>query len=110
MNVPSNGTVNGRPAVPAVAATFGRFDLIPKLMALKTVEVPQVPGLDAYVRDRKAAIVLGKALFWDAKVGSDGNACASCHREENVMAAGRTSNAKLDCFRRHVDTAGKHKT
>ncbi len=25
------------------------------------------------------AIVLGKALFWDQQVGSDGQACASCH-------------------------------
>ncbi len=33
-----------------------------------------------YVRDRAAAMVLGKALFWDMQVGSDGvQACASCH-------------------------------
>lgn len=25
------------------------------------------------------AVVLGKALFWDQQVGSDGQACASCH-------------------------------
>jgi cytochrome c peroxidase len=25
------------------------------------------------------AVVLGKALFWDVSVGSDGMACASCH-------------------------------
>ena len=29
--------------------------------------------------DRQAAIVLGKALFWDQVAGSDGLACASCH-------------------------------
>lgn len=28
---------------------------------------------------RKWAIVLGKALFWDQAVGSDGQGCASCH-------------------------------
>ena len=33
-----------------------------------------------YVRNRDVAIVLGKALFWDMQVGSDGvQACASCH-------------------------------
>jgi hypothetical protein len=33
-----------------------------------------------YVQDRDAAIALGKALFWDMQVGSDGvQACASCH-------------------------------
>jgi len=34
--------------------------------------------LGKYVRDRDAAIVLGKALFWDMQAGSDGQACASC--------------------------------
>jgi cytochrome c peroxidase len=28
---------------------------------------------------RKVAAQLGKALFWDMALGSDGNACASCH-------------------------------
>lgn len=33
-----------------------------------------------FVKDRKAAIALGKALFWDMQLGSDGQtACASCH-------------------------------
>lgn len=32
------------------------------------------------VKDRAAAIALGKALFWDMQLGSDGKtACASCH-------------------------------
>ena len=78
-NVKSDATVSGRPAVPAVNANFGRFDLIPKLTALKLVEIPPVAGLEQFVRDRNMAIVLGKAFFWDAMVGSDGNACASCH-------------------------------
>jgi cytochrome c peroxidase len=42
--------------------------------------VPEPPGLDRFVRDRTALIVLGKALFWDMQLGSDGRtACASCH-------------------------------
>ena len=33
-----------------------------------------------YARDRDAAIVLGKALFWDMQVGSDGvQSCGTCH-------------------------------
>ncbi len=51
--------------------------------SLKGVAVPAVPGLldgDApIVIDKTAAIALGKALFWDVNVGSDGMACASCH-------------------------------
>ncbi|MFM2222961.1 MAG: hypothetical protein RLZZ78_1218, partial [Armatimonadota bacterium] len=35
--------------------------------------------LDVYIKDRAAAIRLGKALFWDMQVGSDKTACASCH-------------------------------
>lgn len=50
------------------------------LRSLKTVAVPAVPGLAQYVRDEKALVVLGKALFWDMQAGSDGKtACASCH-------------------------------
>ena len=79
LGVPSNGKVNGVNAVPAVRAVPGRVDLIPALMSLKTVEIPPVAGLDGFIRDRQSAIVLGKALFWDGGVGSDGVACASCH-------------------------------
>jgi cytochrome c peroxidase len=35
--------------------------------------------ISAIIKDNKAAIQLGKALFWDAAIGSDGMACASCH-------------------------------
>ncbi len=42
--------------------------------------VPLPSTLNEYVKDRAAAILLGKALFWDMQVGSDGiQACASCH-------------------------------
>jgi Di-haem cytochrome c peroxidase len=42
--------------------------------------VPDPVELAAYIENRTAAIKLGKALFWDMQVGSDGvTACASCH-------------------------------
>ena len=48
--------------------------------SLKTVAVPEPPNLSDYVQDKQAAILLGKALFWDMQVGSDGvTACATCH-------------------------------
>ncbi|TMB33408.1 MAG: cytochrome C peroxidase [Deltaproteobacteria bacterium] len=48
--------------------------------SLKTLAVPEPPNLSDFVKNRSAAIVLGKALFWDQQVGSDGvQACASCH-------------------------------
>jgi cytochrome c peroxidase len=40
---------------------------------------PKLPDLTGIVKDPKWAVVLGKALFWDVSVGSDGMACASCH-------------------------------
>ncbi len=50
---------------------------------LQNVPVPPVPGLldgsDPIVIDKAKAIALGKALFWDVNVGSDGMACGSCH-------------------------------
>src|SRR5262245_43747938 len=47
--------------------------------ALTTVPIPDVDDLDDFVSSRSWAVVLGKALFWDQQVGSDGMACASCH-------------------------------
>src|SRR5262245_30223774 len=48
--------------------------------SLKEMDIPDPTNLSAYVRNRGAAIALGKALFWDMQVGSDGiQACASCH-------------------------------
>jgi cytochrome c peroxidase len=49
------------------------------LASLKTVSVPDPPNLSDFVKDRAAAIALGKAFFWDTSVGSDGVSCASCH-------------------------------
>jgi len=58
---------------------------------LKTVAVAEPSNLSEFVRDRQAAIALGKALFWDMQVGSDGQtACATCHF--NAGADSRTKN------------------
>src|SRR4051812_20330204 len=46
----------------------------------QTLPVPEPSTLMNFVKDRNAAINLGKALFWDMQVGSDGmQACATCH-------------------------------
>src|SRR5438046_1349350 len=42
--------------------------------------VPDAIELAQFIKDKSAALRLGKALFWDMQVGSDGfTACASCH-------------------------------
>jgi len=64
-----------------LSMALAHFGPIP--MSLKGVPIPEVPGLtdgpDPIVVNKEKAIVLGKALFWDTQVGSDGMACASCH-------------------------------
>ncbi len=54
-----------------------------RLGSLARVAVPTPSNLHEFIRDtddgRTAARQLGKALFWDMQVGSDGQACASCH-------------------------------
>jgi cytochrome c peroxidase len=68
-------------------------------LPLKGVPIPAAPGLlngkIPIVINKAAAIALGKALFWDTAVGSDGMACASCHfhagadaRVKNQLATG----------------------
>ncbi|MHC5937063.1 cytochrome-c peroxidase [Nostoc sp.] len=49
-------------------------------VSLKSVSVPEPNNLGDFVKDKVAAIKLGKTLFWDMQVGSDGQtSCASCH-------------------------------
>jgi cytochrome c peroxidase len=58
---------------------------VPAPKALNTVKVPLPDDLDSFVKDRSKAIQLGKALFWDMQVGSDGRtACATCHAPAGV--------------------------
>lgn len=62
----------------------------PQIGSLRGVRVPEPSNLGRFVKDRQAAIALGKALFWDMQVGSDGvTACASCH-----FAAGADNRSK----------------
>jgi len=77
-----------------------------KLASLKTVPVPgpTAAELSNVVKDKNAAIALGKALFWDMQSGSDGfTACATCHF--NAGADSRTMN-QVDPGIRRVDASG----
>jgi len=47
--------------------------------SLKSVPVPEPSNLSTFVRNKEMLIKLGKALFWDMQIGSDNQACASCH-------------------------------
>ena len=51
-----------------------------QLVSLKTISVPVPLDIGNYIQNQFAAEQLGKALFWDMQVGSDGvQACATCH-------------------------------
>ncbi len=61
-------------------ATFAHGPLPVPLIGVPTPPVPGLlDGADPIVVNKDMAIALGKALFWDVNVGSDGMACASCH-------------------------------
>src|SRR2546428_1546272 len=65
----------------AQAQSFMPPDLlhvIDPLSSLKSIPVPEPRNIARYIKDRNAAIALGKALFWDMAVGSDGPAFGSC--------------------------------
>ena len=80
-------------AVTPVAAQFIESDVAPPpsakdlalpvivdtITGLEFVDEANSDGADGYIKDLAAAIVLGKALFWDAQAGSRGEACATCH-------------------------------
>jgi cytochrome c peroxidase len=77
-----------------------------KLASLKTVPIPgpTAAELNDLIRDKAAAIALGKAFFWEMQFGSDGQtACATCHF--NAGADSRTMN-QIDPGLRRVDTSG----
>lgn len=67
------------------AASPGDVFVPPPPRPLDTLKKVKVPGpseseLAEFVVDKAAAIQLGKALFWEQRVGSDNKtACASCH-------------------------------
>ncbi|WP_395790656.1 cytochrome-c peroxidase [Aquimonas sp.] len=70
--------------------------------SLRRIRPIEPPDLSTYVVNRSMAIALGKALFWDMQVGSDGvQSCASCHfragadpRSVNQIATGGLDNAQ----------------
>ncbi len=72
---------------------------LPVPPALNTVPVPEPPNLFDFITDKQKAVELGKALFWDMALGSDGDqACASCHfnagadmRSKNALSPGLKS-------------------
>lgn len=75
-------------ALAAGGGAYAQVDVPASLETLAGVRPPDPSGTEAgqsvqlsdYVTDRASLLKLGRALFWDMQVGSDGKtACASCH-------------------------------
>jgi cytochrome c peroxidase len=84
-------------AAMATAATLAQAQNAPSPpSSLAKASRPEPSNLGEFVANKAAAIALGKALFWDARLGSDGKtACASCHfsagadtRSKNQLSPG----------------------
>ncbi|MEI2577885.1 cytochrome-c peroxidase [Scytonema sp. PRP1] len=72
------------------------------LRPLSQITVPEPDNLGDFIKDKTAAIALGKSLFWDMQLGSDGiQSCASCHfhagadnRSKNQISPGLLEDPK----------------
>ena len=73
------GTYVNLSATPPVATTATVPNIVAPPASLTTYATAH--GLTV---QRAALLILGKALFWDQQVGSDGQACASCHFQAGV--------------------------
>lgn len=69
------------------------------------IKPPKTPGLSGgskpIIVSAHYARMLGKALFWDSSIGSDGMACATCHY--HAGADERTTN-QMNPGQRHVNS------
>ena len=76
------GTVPAPPPPPVDAA--------PKPEGLKGIPIPTPSNASEFVANSAAAVRLGKALFWDMQLGSDGKtACATCHFQAGADSRSR---------------------
>lgn len=93
--------------VAVLLASTASAHLGPIPVTLKGVSVPATPGLldgpAPIIVNKQKAIALGKALFWDMNVGSDGVACATCHFSAGADGRTRNQRAPTGKFPRLVD-------
>ncbi|HEY9632046.1 MAG TPA: cytochrome c peroxidase [Coleofasciculaceae cyanobacterium] len=76
----SRGMAIAAIAIAAVLAGHIASAQIAPPPSLKSVKVPEPDNLGEFIQDKTAAIALGKTLFWDMQIGSDGiQSCATCH-------------------------------
>jgi len=79
--IPPNGTIVALPAVVGGILYEGEIDPASGELELEPVAELEVPvNEEHFIKNRRRAEELGKALFWDMQVGSDGvQSCGTCH-------------------------------
>jgi cytochrome c peroxidase len=93
------------PTQPPLTASQLRFAALNmNFTSLAAVDPPEPANLGDYVVDRTKLLQLGKALFWEQQLGSDGQACASCHF--HAGADSRSKNQLNPGFRNTVPPGG----
>ncbi|MDP6675902.1 MAG: cytochrome c peroxidase [Gammaproteobacteria bacterium] len=96
------------PAPPPPSAKGLDLPVVLDTISGKPLVDESVDGAGGFIKNEQAAIVLGKALFWDMQAGSDEVACATCHyhagadnRQRNQLSPGlKGGNAVFDETRR----------
>lgn len=64
------------------------------LPALSQVKIPEPDNIGDFIKDKVSAITLGKSLFWDMQLGSDGiQSCASCHFHAGADSRSKNQNS-----------------
>lgn len=75
----NSGAIMALVAAAVLAGHTVSAQVIPQV-PLSQIKVPEPENIGDFIRDKTAAIALGKSLFWDMQLGSDGvQSCASCH-------------------------------
>lgn len=88
-------------AIAAIAGLAQAQNAVSPPSSLAKASRPEPSNLGDFVANKSAAIALGKALFWDSRLGSDGKTgCASCHfsagadpRSKNQLSPGPNKTA-----------------
>ena len=98
--------------ISAVAVLGGRADSVSgslsreeasRILALGPWPAPWRPDPSNRVSGNADAIVLGRLLFFDARLSPGGtHACSSCHRPERAWTDGRATAAGLETSRRNT--------
>ncbi len=96
------GTMIAALVMAAVLAGHTVSAQVNALPPLSQVKVPEPDNIGEFIKDKVSAIALGKSLFWDMQLGSDGvQSCASCHfhagadnRSKNQINPGQFSSTE----------------